>query len=209
MITLETVAGVEARIFTLQHRPPFMVASDLAEIYGTTPKALNQAVKRNPDRFPDDFMFSLTEGEIGVLRSQNVTANAISSKARYQPLVFTHAGAYGLSAVLKTPVAAQVSVIIHRAFAAMEARALQEAQMLLEKIGAEAISRKPSRYLAKAGSDQGYSFAQIKALGPDSLSAPKLARTLRELKMLGMIAHLPDGTPDEAQIQLFPDLHHG
>jgi hypothetical protein len=207
MITLETVAGVEARIFTLQDRPPFMVGTDLAEVYGSSPKALNQAVKRNPERFPDDFMFSLTESEIAVLRSQNVTASAISSKSRYQPLVFTHAGAYALSAVLKTPVAAEVSVIIHRAFAAMEARALKEAQLLLFKIQTEAMMRKPSRIAAVNGVTEGLSFGQILAM--TSASGPKLARNLRELKMLGLIERLPEGTPDEQQIELFPVTQHG
>ena len=205
MITLETVAGVEARIFTLQDRPPFMVAQNLADIYATSPMRINEAVKRNPSRFPEDFCFLLTDAETEHLKSQN----AISSMAnRALQRGFTHAGAYALSAVLKTPVAAEVSVIIHRAFAALEARALKEAQLLLEKIRAEAISRKPSRYVAKAGADQGFTFGQIKAMAPDSMSVPRLARTLRELKMLGLIERLPDGTPDETQIQLFPDLHH-
>lgn len=207
MITLETVAGVEARIFTLQDRPPFMVAGDLAEIYGSEPRYINRAVARNPERFPEDFMFVLTEAEIETLRFQNGTANPVSTKARYAPQVFTHAGALMLSAVLKTPVAAEVSVIIHRAFAAMEARAIKDAQLLLLKIQNEAMVRKPSRIAAKALTDEGLSFSQIHAM--TTASAPKLARTLRELKMLGLIERLPEGTPDEQQIELFPVTYHG
>lgn len=153
---------------------------------------INEAVKRNPARFPEDFCFLLTEAETAHLKSQN----AISSMAnRALQRGFTHAGAYALSAVLKTPVAV----------AALEARALKEAQLLLFKIQTEAMMRKPSRMLAQSGTEQGLTFGQIHAM--TSASAPKLARTLRELKMLGLIERLPDGTPDEHQIQLFPDLN--
>jgi hypothetical protein len=109
MTTLFDIAGREARIHTLPNRPPFMLAADLAEIYGTNVSALNQAVKRNPDRFPDDFCFRLTEAEEEAMWSKNVITSA-RKRNYYRLLVFTHIGAYALSGVLKSEVAAQVSV---------------------------------------------------------------------------------------------------
>jgi len=69
-----------------------MLDRDLAELYGVELKALNQAVKRNIERFPDDFMFRLTQGEWDVLRSQFVTANRDISKVRFTPYAFTEQG---------------------------------------------------------------------------------------------------------------------
>jgi len=66
-----------------------MLDRDLAELYGVELKALNQAVKRNIERFPSDFMFKLTQDEWNILRSQFVTANKNISKVRFSPYVFT------------------------------------------------------------------------------------------------------------------------
>ncbi|MGR3823031.1 MAG: ORF6N domain-containing protein [Salipiger marinus] len=121
--TLETVSGIRVRIFTLPDRPPFMIAADLAEIYATRVCAITQAIRRNPERFPEDFIFTFTEAEMDLLKAQNV----FSMKAnRALQRGFTHAAAYGLSAVFKTPVAARVSVAVHRAFAAVDQRAIRE-----------------------------------------------------------------------------------
>ena len=75
-----------------------MLDRDLAALYGVTVKALNQAVKRNINRFPSDFMFRLTEEEWNILRSQIVTANI--SKVRFTPFVFTEHGVAMLSFTL-------------------------------------------------------------------------------------------------------------
>jgi hypothetical protein len=205
MITLETVAGVEARIFTLPDRPPFMVAQDLAEMYETNARNINRAVNRNPDWFPEDFMFLLTDAETALFWEKWCQVGTTSQGSRKDVGMrgFTHAGANHLSAVLRTPVAAQVSVTVHRAFAAFEARAMKETQMLLAQIRSEAIARKPSRYVAKRGVEQGYSFGQIKAMCSNSMTAPRLSRILREIKLLGLIEHLPRGMPE--QFSLFPE----
>lgn len=190
MTTLFDTAGVQARIFTLPNRLPFMIAADLAEVYGTRVSALNQAVGRNPERFPGDFMFTLAEAEMDLLKSQNV----ISTKAnRALPVGFTHAGAYALSAVLKTPTAAQVSVIVHRAFAAMEAAALAEAKFFLLKLRTEELSRKRIRQQVRAGMAAGLSFDGIRRLG--NYSGPMLALAIRECLALGLIDRLPPGMP--------------
>jgi hypothetical protein len=75
MVAKRTIGqAVDARILVLRgHR--VMLDSDLAELYGVEVRALNQAIKRNPGRFPPDFMFSLTQQEVALLRSQNVISN--------------------------------------------------------------------------------------------------------------------------------------
>ena len=84
---IELVENIESLVYTIRG-VQVMLDTDLARIYGYEVKALNQQVKRNIERFPEDFMFQLTENEVVVLRSQNVTAN-ISSKSRALPYVFT------------------------------------------------------------------------------------------------------------------------
>lgn len=202
MTTLFDVSGIQARIFTLPNRAPFLISPDLAEVYGTSVKALNQAVSRNPERFPEDFMFTLTEAETEALRSQNVTANTVSTKVRYAPVVFTHAGALMLSAVLKTPTAALVSVIVHRAFAAIEQATLSEVRYLLVKLRHEETSRKRIRQQVVAGMTAGHSFDGIKRMG--NYSGPQLAMAIRECLALGLIDRLPKGMP-AMQPDLFGD----
>jgi hypothetical protein len=80
-----------------------MLDRDLAGLYKVELKALNQAVKRNLERFPADFMFKLTQAEWAFLRSQFVTANKNISKVRYLPYVFTEHGVLMLSNVLNSP----------------------------------------------------------------------------------------------------------
>lgn len=93
-----------------------MLDSDLAQLYGVPTKALNQAVQRNPDRFPPDFAFQLVTQEVADLRSQTVTSNASRGGRRYQPWVFTEQGVAMLSSVLRSPTAVRVNIEIMRAF---------------------------------------------------------------------------------------------
>ena len=95
-----------------------MLDRDLAELYGVELKAMNQAVKRNIERFPYDFMFQLAQEELDILRSQIVTAN-ISTKIRFLPYVFTEQGIAMLSSVLSSPRAIEVNISIMRAFVKM------------------------------------------------------------------------------------------
>jgi len=96
---------------------------DLARLYGVTTKVLNQAVKRNLDRFPEDFMFQLTKAEtdgwqrLKRSRSQIVTLNKTrGTNIKYQPYAFTEHGILMLSSVLKSPRAVQVNIQIMRTF---------------------------------------------------------------------------------------------
>ena len=107
-----------------------MLSSDLAELYQVEPRALIQAVKRNIDRFPDDFMFQLTRDELSLLKSQSVISNdpwATASRSqivilkrglniKYIPYAFTEQGVAMLSSVLRSKRAVLVNIEIMRAF---------------------------------------------------------------------------------------------
>lgn len=94
-----------------------MLDSDLAKLYGVETKVLNQAVKRNIQRFPMDFMFQLTKDEC--LRSQIVTSNGGRGGSRYMPYAFTENGVAMLSSVLRSERAIEVNIRIMRAFTLM------------------------------------------------------------------------------------------
>jgi hypothetical protein len=104
---------VERRIYLIR-RQKVMLDSDLAEIYQVTTKRLNEAVKRNPDRFPGDFMFQLTPVESENLRSQIATSSY--GGRRYLPYAFTEHGVAMLSSVLNSERAIRMSILIIRAF---------------------------------------------------------------------------------------------
>jgi len=104
--------------------------SDLAKLYGVRVKALLQAVKRNPDRFPKDFMFRLTWEEARASRSQFVTLKQ-GQNIKYLPRVFTEQGVAMLSSVLKSKTAIQVNIQIMRAFSRL--RNMLEAHKDLKK----------------------------------------------------------------------------
>jgi phage regulator Rha-like protein len=91
-----------------------MLDSDLAELYGVATKVLNQAVSRNKERFPEDFMFRLSDEEFQILKSQIVTSSW--GGRRYPPHAFTEQGVAMLSSVLRSARAVQVNIAIVRAF---------------------------------------------------------------------------------------------
>ena len=95
-----------------------MVDSDLAKLYQILTGNLNKAVKRNFDRFPEDFMFQLTKQEYETLKFQNGISNTRGGK-RKLPFVFTEQGVAMLASVLKTNIATEMSVRIMRAFVSM------------------------------------------------------------------------------------------
>ena len=132
---IASVEQIESRIFLIRghcervepkapgtrRRPPcgekIMLDADLAELYGVEIRALNQAVKRNEERFPQDFMFQLTADEYESLRSQVVTLKTGRGQHRkYLPYAFTEHGALMLGNVLKSERAVEVSLMVVRAF---------------------------------------------------------------------------------------------
>jgi hypothetical protein len=91
--------------------------SDLAQLYGVSTKALNQAVKRNLERFPGDFMFRLDSGEVDSLnRSQVVTGLMKHRDERYAPYAFTEHGAMMVGNVLRSDRAIEISLMVVRTF---------------------------------------------------------------------------------------------
>lgn len=201
MITLFDVSGVRARIFHLPNRPPFMIAPDLAEVYGTEPKYITRAVGRNPERFPSDFCFSLEVKEIDQKWFQNGTTSQ-GFRADLQAIAFTHAGALMLSAVLKTPTAAEVSVIVHRAFAAMEQAALADARNMVGRLQVDAQRKKPIYGYIAMSMQAGLSVEQM--WRGASYPMWKLEQAAREMLAMRLIDRLPaemqPGLIDEADI---------
>ena len=110
-----TGPAIERRIFVVRERQ-VMLDEDLADLYGVETKRLVEQVKRNRDRFPEDFMFQLDRGEAVALRSQIATSNRGSGGRRYAPYVFTEQGVAMLSGVLRSKRAVAVNIAIMRAF---------------------------------------------------------------------------------------------
>lgn len=106
---------IERSILVLRHRK-VMLDSDLAGLYGVETRVLIQAIRRNQDRFPEDFMFQLTQKELNALRSQSVISNVGRGGRRYRPYVFTEEGVAMLSTVLRSSQAIHVSIAIMQAF---------------------------------------------------------------------------------------------
>ncbi|MDR0962291.1 MAG: ORF6N domain-containing protein, partial [Mediterranea sp.] len=108
---------IQTKIYEIRGQQ-VMLDRDLAEMYGVETKVLNQAVKRNIERFPEDFMFQPTKEELS--RSQIVTLNkGRGSNIKYLPYAFTELGVAMLSSVLNSKVAIQVNMGIMRAFVAV------------------------------------------------------------------------------------------
>jgi phage regulator Rha-like protein len=114
--TIIPVEVIERRIFLIRGQK-VMLDRDLAEIYGVATKVLNQAVRRNLDRFPEDFMFQLTRAEAGALRSQIVTLEKGRGRhSKYAAFAFTEHGVAMLSSVLRSKRAVAMNILIIRAF---------------------------------------------------------------------------------------------
>ncbi len=126
--------NMQDRIFTIRGEK-VILDSDLAEIYGVEVRTLNQQVKRNADRFPDDFSFMLTKLEwdaVESLRSHNVILKR-GGHRKYPPRVFTEHGALMAANVLNSPRAVEMSVFVVRAFTKMRS-ALSDTRDLARKL---------------------------------------------------------------------------
>jgi len=93
-----------------------MIDSDFAQLYGVTTKRLNEQVKRNSGRFPNDFMFQLTRDETEILKSQNATSSKGHGGRRYLPYAFTEHGTVMLASVLNSAISIEANIYIVRAF---------------------------------------------------------------------------------------------
>ena len=106
-----------------------MLDSDLAKLYGVETKRLNEAVKRNAERFPKHYMFQLTEEEFATLRSQLATSKEGKGGRRYMPYVFSEQGVAMLSSVLNSEVAIQMNIRIIDTFVNMRHFALENKEL--------------------------------------------------------------------------------
>ena len=115
MESLMPLAQIERRIYLIRGHK-VMLDSDLAELYGVSTGRLNEQVRRNISRFPEDFMFKLAAQEARNLISQNAISSSKWGGRRQLPLVFTQEGAAMLSGVLRSRRAVHVNIEIMRAF---------------------------------------------------------------------------------------------
>jgi phage regulator Rha-like protein len=122
------IDNVEKKILIVRGHK-VLIDKDLAELYGVETKVLIQAVKRNIDRFPSDFMFQLNNQDVVRLRSQFVTSKSGRGGRRYLPYVFTEQGVAMLSTVLKSERAIKVNIAIMRAFVKLRQMLTSNAQL--------------------------------------------------------------------------------
>ena len=126
------MSDVAARIFVVRGKR-VMLDSELAGLFGVPTKAFNQAVRRNLERFPGDFLLELTNQEVASLRSQIVTLKPGRGEHRkYAPLAFTEHGAIMAATVLNSPRAVQMTVYVVRAFVKMRESLLVNAVLARE-----------------------------------------------------------------------------
>lgn len=116
--TIVLAKRVSSKILILRNQK-VILDTDLAELYGVPVKRLNEQLKRNPQRFPRDFLFTLTREEYKHLRSQNATSSSAHGGRRYLPHAFTEHGAIMAATVLNSKRAIEMSVFVVRAFVQM------------------------------------------------------------------------------------------
>jgi len=117
---------IQNKIYEIRGRR-VMLDFDLAEMYGTETKRLKEAVRRNPNRFPPDFMFELNVEEWQILRTQIATSSW--GGVRYLPFAFTEQGVAMLASILNSPKAIEINISIVRAFIALRQYALGYAEL--------------------------------------------------------------------------------
>lgn len=122
--------NIKDKIHTLRNIE-VMLDSDLAELYCVETKRINEAVIRNPDKFPNDFMFECTQEEWEILRSQIATLNVLGhgQHRKYLPKAFSEQGVYMLATVLKSTKATEVTISIMRTFTKLRRYALEHTDL--------------------------------------------------------------------------------
>jgi hypothetical protein len=113
MSNILKINRVEEKVITIRNQS-VILDRDVAELYGIATKEVNQAVKNNPEKFPDGYIFELTPNEWDRLRSKILTAKW--AKTRVAPKAFTEKGLYMLATILKSPVAVQTTIAIVETF---------------------------------------------------------------------------------------------
>lgn len=132
--TVADLATIRTRIYNVRGKN-VMIDKDLALLYQVENRVLKQAVRRNPDRFPEDFMFRLTKDESNSLISSGVSQNVIPIRYNVgasEMFAFTEQGVAMLSVVLRSPIATIMSVNIMRAFVEMRERIVNLSENTLQ-----------------------------------------------------------------------------
>lgn len=140
--TVADLAIIRTRIYNVRGKN-VMIDKDLAVLYGVETKRINEQVRRNKERFPEDFMFQLTKEECS--RSQIATLNIKQGEnIKYMPYAFTELGVAMLSSVLRSPIAIRVNINIMRAFVEMRERIvnLSENALQIENLRLELQNQK-------------------------------------------------------------------
>lgn len=187
--TVPTILDIQDKALLLPGRPQFWTSHHMAEFYQTTPKRVVEQFRRNPDRFPDDFWFELRKDESDVLITQFA---ALKRLPRGVLIGFTHCGALALSGVLRTPVAALVSVQIIRAVVAMEAQAVADAKAMVGKLHTDTLRMKPIYAYIQMCMAHGRGHIDQMWRG-SNYAKWKLEAAARELCTMQIIPCLPDG----------------
>ncbi len=125
------IENITALIYLIRGKK-VMLDRDLAALYGVETKRLKEQVKRNIERFPEDFMFELSKSEFANRRSQFATSKRDKIGLRYSPMAFTEQGVAMLSSVLRSKIAVQVNIQIMRAFTKMRQLIFDNAELRRE-----------------------------------------------------------------------------
>src|SRR4030066_1655813 len=125
-----------------------LLDSDVAELYGIETKRVNEAVKNNPDKFPQDYMFDLSEVEFAYLRSKISTAKF--SKTRVMPKVFTEKGLYMIATILRSKQATEATFAIIESFSKIRqlSRSIQELSIVQDKADQKALMQRSGELIA-------------------------------------------------------------
>lgn len=141
-----------------------MMDRDLAEMYGVETRRLNEQVKRNSKRFPEDFMFQLTDQELEIWMSQNATSSREKKGLRKRPYVFTEQGVAMLSSVLNSETAIEVNIRIIRVFTKMREIVMGNKDILLKLDRVERKILQQDGQLAKHEKELRTIFTALKEL---------------------------------------------
>ena len=139
----------ENKIATIR-KQAVIADADIAELYGVETREVNQAVRNNPDKFPDDYMFELTKRELGTLRSKILTTK-VSNKSRSATKVFTEKGLYMLATILKSDKATEATFAIIETFA--KVRELKRELVELHKETDKAVQEKKMQHFGEVLTD--------------------------------------------------------
>lgn len=173
---------IQSKIYEIRGQK-VMLDRDLAEMYGVETRALNQAVKRNIDRFPLDFMFQLTNEETEIWKSQIVMSNSVKMGIRRNPYAFTELGVAMLSSVLNSKTAIQINMGIMRAFVAVRQMLLAPPTNPVQELQNEVKELK--EYIEEV-------FADYNDINDDTrMQLELINQTLAELQAQKKIANRP------------------